>query len=147
MHIIQNKYTSKLCCAIMFGPSKKTYVGSFRFKEPGIFCEGLRWGQLTPWSLFKAVLQEIGLETFCGGVIPIVLLRGLHSEDWTLYGGTTICPRRIDPFYIVTQYIKWVTTSWTHSMLEPEIDQIFFYISDLNTFGHGAEVSFYFHRS
>ena len=27
-----------------------------------------------------------------------------------------MCPRISDPFYIVTYYIKWVTTSWTHSM-------------------------------
>ena len=26
----------------------------------------------------------------------------------------TICPRSSDPFYIVTYFIKWVTTSWTH---------------------------------
>ena len=26
---------------------------------------------------------------------------------------TTVCPRSCDPFYIVTYYIKWVTTSWT----------------------------------
>ena len=28
----------------------------------------------------------------------------------------TICPRSNDPFYIVIYYIKWVTTSWTHSI-------------------------------
>ena len=28
----------------------------------------------------------------------------------------TICPGSSDPFYIVPYYIKWVTTSWTHSM-------------------------------
>ena len=28
----------------------------------------------------------------------------------------TICPASSDPFYIVSYYIKWVTTSWTHSM-------------------------------
>ena len=28
----------------------------------------------------------------------------------------TVCPRSSDPFYIVTYYIKWVTTSWTHSL-------------------------------
>ena len=28
----------------------------------------------------------------------------------------TICPRSSDPFYIVSYYIKWVTTSWTYSM-------------------------------
>ena len=25
----------------------------------------------------------------------------------------TVCPRSNDPFYIVSYYIKWVTTSWT----------------------------------
>ena len=25
----------------------------------------------------------------------------------------TVCPRSSDPFYVVTYYIKWVTTSWT----------------------------------
>ena len=29
---------------------------------------------------------------------------------------TTVCPRSSDPFYVVTYYIKWVTTSWTHSI-------------------------------
>ena len=28
----------------------------------------------------------------------------------------TICPRSSDPFYLVTYYIKWVTTSWTYSI-------------------------------
>ena len=27
----------------------------------------------------------------------------------------TACPRNSDQFYIVTYYIKWVTTSWTDS--------------------------------
>ena len=30
-----------------------------------------------------------------------------------LYPVPTICPRSSDPFYIVTHYINWVTTSWT----------------------------------
>ena len=25
----------------------------------------------------------------------------------------TVCPRNSDPFYIITYYINWVTTSWT----------------------------------
>ena len=25
----------------------------------------------------------------------------------------TICPRSSDPFYMITYYMKWVTTSWT----------------------------------
>ena len=28
----------------------------------------------------------------------------------------TVCPRSSDPLYIVSYYIKWVTTSWTHSI-------------------------------
>ena len=28
----------------------------------------------------------------------------------------TMCPRSSDPFYIVTYYIKWFTTSWTYSI-------------------------------
>ena len=31
----------------------------------------------------------------------------------------TMCPRSSDPFYIVSYYIKWVTTSWTHSSWAP----------------------------
>ena len=30
---------------------------------------------------------------------------------------STICPRSSDPSNIVTYYIKWVTTSWTDSIL------------------------------
>ena len=29
----------------------------------------------------------------------------------------TVCPRSSDPLYEVTYFIKWVTTSWTYSML------------------------------
>ena len=32
--------------------------------------------------------------------------------------GTTVCPGSSDPFYIVSDYIKWVTTSWTHSKVQ-----------------------------
>ena len=28
-------------------------------------------------------------------------------------GVATVCPRSSDPFYIITYYMKWVTTSWT----------------------------------
>ena len=31
----------------------------------------------------------------------------------TLISLATICPGSSDPFFIVTYYIKWVTTSWT----------------------------------
>ena len=32
------------------------------------------------------------------------------SQGTVLY---TVCPRSSDQFYILTYYIKWVTTSWT----------------------------------
>ena len=32
-----------------------------------------------------------------------------------LASDNTVCPRSSDTFYIVSYYIKWVTTSWTHS--------------------------------
>ena len=28
----------------------------------------------------------------------------------------TVCPGNSDSFYIVSYYITWVTTSWTHSI-------------------------------
>ena len=31
-----------------------------------------------------------------------------------VYKGT-LCPRSVDPFYIVLYYIKWVKTFWTDS--------------------------------
>ena len=39
--------------------------------------------------------------------INVVLIRFIYK---TLF---TVCPRSSDPFYIVSYYIKWVTTSWT----------------------------------
>ena len=33
----------------------------------------------------------------------------------------TICPISSDPFYIVTYYIVWVNTSWTHSTREKNV--------------------------
>ena len=32
----------------------------------------------------------------------------------------TVCPRSSDPFYLVTYFIKWVTTSWTNSIMLSE---------------------------
>ena len=34
----------------------------------------------------------------------------------------TVCPGSSDPFYIVTYYLKWVTTTWTHSMIKTDLD-------------------------
>ena len=39
----------------------------------------------------------------------------LDKIYWPLF---TVCPGSSDPLYIVTYYIKWVTTFWTHSTLK-----------------------------
>ena len=41
------------------------------------------------------------------------LVISFHITVWRLVD--TMCPRSSEPFYIVSYYIKWVTTSWTHS--------------------------------
>ena len=33
----------------------------------------------------------------------------------------TVCPRSSDSFYVVTYYIKWVTTSWTYSIYHDDL--------------------------
>ena len=38
----------------------------------------------------------------------------------------TVCPRSSDPFYIVTYYVKWVTTSWTYSNRSSFLSHFFF---------------------
>ena len=35
-----------------------------------------------------------------------------------LFALHTVCPRSSDPLYIIGYYIKWVTTSWTHSTID-----------------------------
>ena len=49
--------------------------------------------------IFVQVVSTRGVQKFFS--IPILL-------------SVTHCPRSSDPFYMVTYYIKWVTTPWTH---------------------------------
>ena len=46
------------------------------------------------------------------------LLEKEGKGDFYLNGNDTICPRNSDQFYVVTYYLKWVTTSWTYSMID-----------------------------
>ena len=52
--------------------------------------------------------------------LPLPPLNSLAISGLTLFCGFpktyTVCPRSSYPFYVVTYYIKWVTTSWTHSV-------------------------------
>ena len=42
------------------------------------------------------------------------LYRGILID---VLDGYTVCPRRSGPFYIVSYYIKWGTTTWTHTVI------------------------------
>ena len=53
----------------------------------------------------------------------IVYIYIKSSQDRCSMQLHTVCPRSSDPFYVVTYYVKWVTTSWTYSI----IHDVFFY--------------------
>ena len=40
------------------------------------------------------------------------MILGLHAAIVLIFGDT-VCPRSSDPYYIVSYYSKWITTSWT----------------------------------
>ena len=42
--------------------------------------------------------------------------RRRRDEIFCTRENCTVCPGSSDPFYLVSYYIKWVTTSWTYSM-------------------------------
>ena len=47
--------------------------------------------------------------------MPLILYFSEMETKKSRLVDINICPRSSDPFYIV-YYIKWITTSWTHSM-------------------------------
>ena len=53
----------------------------------------------------------------------IFLYRSTAVANLILFSSknATMCPRSSDPFYIVSYYIKWVTTAWTHSSLPTSV--------------------------
>ena len=60
-----------------------------------------------------------------------VLKTGLRNKDQLDFNPIrtqnklTVCPRSSDPFYIVTYYIKWVSTSWTDGCARIEQSLLF----------------------
>ena len=46
-----------------------------------------------------------------------MLCENIKQQGYGLSFSYTICLGSSDPFYIVTYYIKWVTTSWTYSRM------------------------------
>ena len=63
----------------------------------------LRWSHGEQQHLKTSILSR---------VLYLQNYLSVHSQQFF----NTVCPRRSDPFYLVAYNIKWVTTSWTHSM-------------------------------
>ena len=68
-------------------------------------------------------MEKLALFTFtCAVSIVFLALRVVAPPDFYLGSGSkvqelaTVCPRSIDPFYVITYYIKWVTTSLAYSI-------------------------------
>ena len=69
-------------------------------------------------------------------------LEKLCSRSLKVY---TICPRSSAPFYIVSYYIKWVTTSWTHSIYLKQEKKVYkIDIVNFPTFLRGWVTIFFF---
>ena len=70
--------------------SRTRNVWYFSRQSPG------RYNLLSPQKITQS--QSLGLGSVC------------YESMWYI-----VCPGSSDPFYMVTYYIKWVTTYWTHS--------------------------------
>ena len=102
----------------MAGPLKKFFFCGFpnlnntvcRRKGKNVFKE-IICDQITDFSLHvHAPISELPSYIRHRGTLCFdVELRPLRKYS--------VCPRSSDPFYVVTYYIKWVTTYWTHSKL------------------------------
>ena len=88
-----------------------------------MFCNAKRKVQFLvhhkEWSCRARTWAQIGLISglvaLCGGVQYQVPQRDrIGVLSWKI---CAVCPRISDPFYIVTYYLKWVTTSWTDGTL------------------------------
>ena len=52
----------------------------------------------------------------CYKNITIIIYQNYDAFYTELYN-VTVCPGSSYPFYVVTYYTEWVTTSWTYSTL------------------------------
>ena len=70
-----------------------------------------------PLEGHKMLLYYFSFKHFtCENVCVFVFFGHLNGH---LIEGYTVCPGSSDPFHIVKYYLKWVTTSWTHSSIKP----------------------------
>ena len=62
--------------------------------------------------LLLAAVANVALAAEC----PCSVEGGTPEREKAKTNRYTVCPGSSDPFYIVSYYINWVTTSWTHSI-------------------------------
>ena len=103
--------------------ASRLYLGG-PFNRRRVSSSGLRFSLSVLFFLYLKPLQSIFL---------CVTDRSNHKIDWSDHrhrkmkntkskpfsyseSQCTVCPGSSDLFYILTYYIKWVTTSWTYSI-------------------------------
>ena len=68
------------------------------------------WTRTRGWRWRRG---STGTKSSTPGTAPFIMQGGFFIRT---YIECTICQISSDPFYVVTYYMKCVTTSWTHSM-------------------------------
>ena len=86
----------------------------------GAQCSCRRWWWSRPW---------------CRQDCHVYIVTGCQSTWFPLrfFFLNTICPGSSDPFFIVSYYIRWVNTSWTHSTFLSQSQPRFKYFTDLKS--------------
>ena len=91
---------------VLCGKFVRNYLGS-RILEVNIFlCKLSKYVFLLP----NALLPQFVF------IFVFILVNWLDYETELSTLCCTVCPRSLEPFYIVTYYMNWVKTSWTYSM-------------------------------
>ena len=80
------------------------------------------------WKHCTDIIQALG--NCPGNCTVFIWMCVLHIIENKKNIGT-VCPGGNDSFYIVSYYIKWVTTSWTYSIIEKihHVDKKVFFLT------------------
>ena len=98
-----------------YGKSMFSSVDIFQRKKYNYYAFLIQ--RHTPWT-------ELGSAINTGNTKSLFLYERFEDDVNRLLQYThpkkilPVWPRSSDPFYVVTYYIQWVTTSWTHSTCE-----------------------------